>query len=459
MLSEKLKSSKKLRVIAIILAVILVASAAVGIALALRLRLPKDATVCNMNVSDMLVKDAYALIDENVRTYAFNVATDDQSFQIDGSEFDVTFLSDDFENVVRASVETVTAIDPHSVVSVNKSKIQSYFEANFDQQHKDAVPATVVWDDAADHFKVIPGTPENWYDSGVLAETVYNAIFDLPAELTISNDALYTERADVEQLEMCQAMAARANELLDLQIEYVFNPRQVELGRVTIDRAMIASLIRFDYENGTVYADEAATLTYVESIAPEYRYFQYKDRFITHGGVRIDVKIDIQEQLVDTTALTNSIVENIGNGVSGTFDVPYIGQLNFDGSYIELSIPEQHLWVYQDGVVVLETDVITGNESRNKRTPRGLNIVRGHLQSIYLVDDYFVDYWMCISMDGNYGFHDAYRWRSDDEYGGDTYKTNGSGGCVNVPLEKMALMYEMVPDYTPIVIYDSHYLD
>ena len=109
--------------------------------------------------------------------------------------------------------------------------------------------------------------------------------------------------------------------------------------------------------------------------------------------------------------------------------------------------------------MVLETDVITGNEGRNKRTPRGLNIVRGHLRNIYLVDDYFVDYWMCISMDGNYGFHDAYRWRSDDEYGGDTYKTNGSGGCVNVPLEKMALMYEMVPDYTPIVIYDSHYLD
>ena len=43
------------------------------------------------------------------------------------------------------------------------------------------------------------------------------------------------------------------------------------------------------------------------------------------------------------------------------------------------------------------------------------------------------------------------------DYGGDTYKTKGSGGCVNVPLENMAKMYELVPDYTPVVIYDEHY--
>ena len=70
------------------------------------------------------------------------------------------------------------------------------------------------------------------------------------------------------------------------------------------------------------------------------------------------------------------ISQNILDGVSGSFEVPYSGAVNFDGSYIEVSIPQQHLWVYIDGEMVLESDFVTGNESLGKLTHTGLNYVR-----------------------------------------------------------------------------------
>ena len=79
------------------------------------------------------------------------------------------------------------------------------------------------------------------------------------------------------------------------------------------------------------------------------------------------------------------------------------------------------------------------------------------MRDIELFGDYFVNYWMAITRGGRYGFHDADGWRAPKEYGGDTYKTSGSGGCVNMPREKIAIMYDLVPDGTPVVIYNAYF--
>ena len=438
---------------------ILLCFAIVAILLSLRLRAPEQSAICGIDTSNLLLKDAQQLLEEQVERYAQRVTVGDQCFDLTADDIGLVFLDEDFKTVVKEMRSTGSSADPWSVLSIDDKKLVSYCTEHFDQRVTTDVPASAVWDDMDCHFKVLPGSPQTWYDAHVLADLVKNAVANLSSELDVPLQELYMEMHDDEQLAEIEQLVDEANTLLELKLEYAFRPRQVELGCEVLVENMIASFLRFDYENNVVYADENAVATYVKSIAPGYTYSKNKDRFITHGGDRVDVQITFQEQKVDTQALTGMIVESINNGVSGTCEVPYTGAVNFDGNYIEVSIPEQHLWVYQDGVVVLESDVVTGNQARNKRTPRGLNMVRGHLKSIYLIDDYFVDYWMKISMDGTYGFHDADRWRKPEEYGGDTYKTNGSGGCVNVPLENMAKMYEMVPDYTPVVIYDEYFYD
>ena len=59
-----------------------------------------------------------------------------------------------------------------------------------------------------------------------------------------------------------------------------------------------------------------------------------------------------------------------------------------------------------------------------------------------------VSYWM--PFDGGIGLHDA-TWRY--KFGGEIYKTNGSHGCVNMPLSTAKTIYENIESDTPIIVY------
>ncbi len=59
-----------------------------------------------------------------------------------------------------------------------------------------------------------------------------------------------------------------------------------------------------------------------------------------------------------------------------------------------------------------------------------------------------VSYWMPFF--GNYGMHDA-KWRGS--FGGQIYVTNGSHGCINLPPDKAAQIYEYVSEGFPVICY------
>ena len=66
-------------------------------------------------------------------------------------------------------------------------------------------------------------------------------------------------------------------------------------------------------------------------------------------------------------------------------------------------------------------------------------------------DDYlvFVKYWVSVVGD-LVGLHDA-SWRSN--FGGDYYLYAGSHGCVNTPLDAIAMIYNNITVGTLVVVY------
>ena len=60
-----------------------------------------------------------------------------------------------------------------------------------------------------------------------------------------------------------------------------------------------------------------------------------------------------------------------------------------------------------------------------------------------------VQYWMPFN--GGVGFHDA-SWQAS--FGGDVYTYNGSHGCINLPPDKAAELYEIIDTETPIVVFN-----
>ena len=123
------------------------------------------------------------------------------------------------------------------------------------------------------------------------------------------------------------------------------------------------------------------------------------------------------------------------------------------GTYIEIDITNQVLYYYEDGTLAFRTNVVTGNVKNGKSTPAGVYSIRGKARDITLEgDDYssFVSYWMNF-IGNSYGIHDA-SWRSN--FGGTIYLTNGSHGCVNVPVSAMPELYAMVEVGTPVILYE-----
>lgn len=134
--------------------------------------------------------------------------------------------------------------------------------------------------------------------------------------------------------------------------------------------------------------------------------------------------------------------------------------------FVEVSIPQQKLWVYEGGTVVLSADIVTGMESPAKNTPtvRGLfqilskeqgTILRGSTVGYTGAQDYKVrvNYWIPFERSG-YGFHDAEGWKPYDRYGGTYYKTEGSHGCVNMRNKDVKVLFETAATGTPVWVHE-----
>lgn len=126
-------------------------------------------------------------------------------------------------------------------------------------------------------------------------------------------------------------------------------------------------------------------------------------------------------------------------------------------TYAEVSIAQQHIWIYKNGKLVVSTDVVTGKHSTGedtspgiwyilyKRTPytlKGTAVGKGE----YAVD---VKYWAPFTNSGQ-GFHDA-GWRTN--WSKTAYLNEGSGGCVNTPPSLMKAVYDNLSTYDPVIIY------
>ena len=120
------------------------------------------------------------------------------------------------------------------------------------------------------------------------------------------------------------------------------------------------------------------------------------------------------------------------------------------------NLTTQHMWFIKDGQIALETDIVTGNPNKGNATPQGTYSLtyksrNKTLRGTKKPDGTYeyetpVAYWMPFN--GGIGFHDA-TWQSS--FGGNRYLSHGSHGCVNMPKDKAAALYDLIPDGCPVV--------
>ena len=127
------------------------------------------------------------------------------------------------------------------------------------------------------------------------------------------------------------------------------------------------------------------------------------------------------------------------------------GAADYGDTYVEVNLTAQHLYFYKNGKVVVDSDFVSGNVSKNTPTHTGVYQVAYKQRNAVLHGENYetpVDYWMPFN--GGEGLHDA-SWRSS--FGGNIYKTSGSHGCVNLPKAVAEKIFNNISAGTPVIVY------
>lgn len=122
---------------------------------------------------------------------------------------------------------------------------------------------------------------------------------------------------------------------------------------------------------------------------------------------------------------------------------------NNNGKLLLVSISQQHIWACDNQTLVKQSAVTTGKtevvNGVDDATPTGSWHITSKATDLHLRGsdangswDDPVKYW--IPFDGDIGFHDS-SWQTFS-YGSSQYKTDGSHGCVHLPLDMMAWVYD-----------------
>jgi len=126
---------------------------------------------------------------------------------------------------------------------------------------------------------------------------------------------------------------------------------------------------------------------------------------------------------------------------------------------VEVDIANQHVFCYKGNVLMWDSYCVTGCVKEGHSTPEGVFQIQSKERSRYLTGPVnpatgkpkwknWVEYWMPFH--NGCGLHDA-SWRN--KFAGTIYQYGGSHGCVNLPVAKAPILYDLVYVGMPVVVH------
>ena len=341
-------------------------------------------------------------------------------------------------------------------VAFSEEKLKETVEAWEACQEKNMTPPKNAYigsySDATNGYEIVYEEPGTELDLEKAIQCVADKLNTHEITVDLEEMLCYTE-ANVRGTDKKLTDAVeKANTWLSTRVLYDWNGNEVLLdGEILRDWITI--------EEGEPRLDEEAVAGFVKKQAKEFDTYGKRKKFTTSLGIELSLKSPNYGWKTDVEAETQELLQLIYQGSDVKKEPNYSakgqdkGVNDIGDSYIEADLTHQHLYVYQDGAVVLETDFVSGkmNSTPGCVTPEGIfGLSYKTTNAVLRGADYEtpVNYWMPFF--GNYGMHDA-TWRVN--FGGTIYIEHGSHGCINLPLSAASQIYEYVFKGSPVVCY------
>lgn len=347
----------------------------------------------------------------------------------------------------------------------------------------ETVDPEMKFDEEKQLYFVMEGSEGNCIDDAKLQtfvkDTIDASLAEGPKEsieMAIPQE-VYTSVPPKDNMAELEAEALQKNKELRLaEYENVKITYQFGSEEQVLDYSTIKDWLHIDDEfNVTI--DEGAIAAYVDQLAEDYNTWHHARTFVNTNGETVNFEPGLNEYgyTIDEEAEESTLKANIESKDATVREPQYIrtnsygnpyfyarnGRDDLAGTYVECDLTRQHLWFYINGQLIVESDFISGDISKDKGTQVGVfplafkespSILRGENaeETGDPNDDYEteVQYWMPF-FEGQ-GLHDA-SWQP--AFGGNIYTYNGSHGCINLPPSVAKTIYENIQPGMAIVIF------
>lgn len=291
------------------------------------------------------------------------------------------------------------------------------------------------------------------------AELIRTCFKERQETLDLEAEGCYEELPLTEQMKETLVLYEKLEAFQRCGIVYVFGEEELPIdSSITCDFMQLDENGDFVFdENGELIADRERTDAFIDRLAEEYDTVGANRQFHASSGKIITVEGGTYGNELNTEAEKEYLYEAFVTKKEERHEPAYLqkacrqGKDDIGDTYIEVDMGNQKMYYYENGVLQIETDVVTGNMALGRGTPAGTYFVYNKQKNRVLRGaDYAtpVKYWIPVYK--AIGIHDA-SWRKS--FGGEIYQTNGSHGCVNTPTDEVAALYDMVEIGTPCIMF------
>ncbi|MCR6544241.1 L,D-transpeptidase family protein [Dehalobacterium formicoaceticum] len=328
-------------------------------------------------------------------------------------------------------------------------------------------PANPTFKYADSTYVIIDGAPGKKVDQEILKSVAADAISKMEAAVDLeARDCYFKPQYDAQSPEII-ATNDTLKKYVATKIIYSSGDREK-----TLDGFRINHWLTVD-ENLNINVNEEMVWDFINELAQTFNTTGKTRSFVTSPGEKIEVSGGDYGMALDKEQENHYLMSVIPKGENVTKEPLFnqntfpqgdkdggnvleknpgdLGHNDIGNTYVEISLEKQHIWFYKDGSLIVDGDIVSGNESKNHATRTGVYRLKYKSRNVVLKGpDYAVpvDYWM--PFDGGIGIHDA-TWRS--RFGSSIYKTNGSHGCVNTPHHVSKEIFRHIEPGTPVVTY------
>ena len=407
------------------------------------------AVIGGVDLSALSLEDAAAALNEAAASYQLELTVNGKKLTVSAADIGLKLDEAALAQYLTAAFTGRGGEMPEAIFTYDRELLKGVLSEGLNTA---PVNATASYNSSKKQFEAKAGQNGSQIDADAAADAAGAALglLEPAAEAQVATTEVAPEiTASGEKM---TAALKKANAYLKVSLSYTYAPEGGQSSKVSIDSATLAGFVHIS-DQLEVSISKSAIESYASQMASKYAGSDYKGSFVTTGGSTIGYTVTFYGQKVNKSALADDIYKCVTEQKSGSRTAPYSAKSSkpYGGSYVEVDLSSQKLWVYNNGERVVSTSLVSGSVAEGHRTPTGIYSIYAKQTDRYLTGaDYrsFVHYWMPFL--GGYGLHDA-SWRGS--FGGTIYYYDGSHGCVNLPSSAAKKVFNNVSVGTKVILY------